>query len=105
MGPGLEAVAHTLADDALAWGTASPRRPASRTPSNRCWSLRVTTAKAARRLGVLALDEAADEIVAQAPDARRQTLDGQSHVADASAVASMLQQFFTNDVPALAPAA
>jgi hypothetical protein len=46
------------------------------------------------RLGALALDDAADAITARIPRAKRQIMEGQSHVADPKAVALMLTQFF-----------
>ena len=58
----------------------------------------VATGVGAREPGaaewVLALDPAADAIVASIPSAERQTFEGQSHVADPKVVASLLEGFF-----------
>ena len=95
MWPGLEAVAHTLAYDAACLGDGRP--PAGRLAKITRPTL-VTTGTAARLPGaaswVLALDQAADAIVANIPRARRRVIESQSHVADPKLVASMREKFF-----------
>jgi hypothetical protein len=43
---------------------------------------------------VLALDPAADAIAASIPRAERRTIEGQTHVADPTALAPVLERFF-----------
>jgi pimeloyl-ACP methyl ester carboxylesterase len=93
--PGGEALAHTLAYDAACLGNGQP--PTTRFAKITQPTL-VATGIDARLPGaaewVLALDPAADAIAASIPHARRQTFEGQSHVADPKAVAPILQGFF-----------
>jgi pimeloyl-ACP methyl ester carboxylesterase len=94
--PGMQALAHTLAYDAACLGNGQP-------PTDRLARITqpalVATGVDARLPGaaawVLALDPAADAIAGSILHAERQTFEGQSHVADPKAVASVLQQFFT----------
>jgi pimeloyl-ACP methyl ester carboxylesterase len=93
--PGMEALAHTLAYDAACLGDGQP-------PTDRLARITqptlVATGVDANGPGaaawVLALDPAADAIAASIPHARRQTFDGQSHVADPRAIATILREFF-----------
>lgn len=94
MWPGLEAIAHTLAYDAACLGTGQPPTArfahitlptlvatgGNRTPGSARW--------------IRALDPAADAIVASIPDARRQVIAGQSHVADPKVMTAVLEHFF-----------
>jgi pimeloyl-ACP methyl ester carboxylesterase len=93
---GGETLAHTLAYDAACMGNGQP--PVARLATITQPTL-VATGVDARLPGaaewVLALDPAADAIVASIPDAERLTLEGQSHVADPKAVAPVLERFFT----------
>jgi hypothetical protein len=90
-----EALADTLAYDAACLGDGLPSTARFATITQ---PTLVATGVDARRPGapawVLALDEAADAIAATIPQARRQIMEGQSHVADPKAVALMLQWFF-----------
>jgi pimeloyl-ACP methyl ester carboxylesterase len=90
-----EALAHTLAYEAAALGDGQP--PAARFAKITKPTL-VATGTDARLPGaaawVLALAKAADEIAASIPHAKRQTFEGQSHIADPKIVASILEQFF-----------
>jgi hypothetical protein len=103
MWPGLKAVAHTLAYDAACLGNGRP--PAARLASITQPMLVATGDDRPDDAAtwVLALDEAADEIVARAPHAQRRTLEGQSHVAAPRALAAMLHAFFANDAAARSP--
>jgi pimeloyl-ACP methyl ester carboxylesterase len=95
--PAMEALAPTLAYDAACLGDGQP-------PTDRLARIRqptlVATGVEARRPGaaawVLALEPAADAIAASIPHARRQTFEGQSHVADPKAVAPILEEFFSD---------
>jgi pimeloyl-ACP methyl ester carboxylesterase len=93
--PGGEALAHTLAYDAACLGDGQP--PTARLAKITQPAL-VATGVEARLPGapawVLALDQAADAIAASIPHAERRTFEGQSHVADPKAVASLLARFF-----------
>jgi hypothetical protein len=93
--PGAEALAHTLAYDAACLGNGQP--PTTRFAKITQPTL-VATGIDARLPGaaewVLALDPAADAIAASIPHAKRQTFEGQSHVADPKAVAPILEGFF-----------
>jgi pimeloyl-ACP methyl ester carboxylesterase len=86
MWPGLEAVAHTLAYDAACIGDEHP-------PTARLARIRQPTLVATGE-GNDFFTLAADAIVASIPQAERQTLAGQGHVADPKAVAGMLERFF-----------
>jgi pimeloyl-ACP methyl ester carboxylesterase len=91
---GMEGIAHTLAYDAACLGNGQPSAASfaaitqptlvvtgdERPPNSARW--------------VLALDEAADALVASMPNAKRLTLDGQGHVADPVAVVGVLGGFF-----------
>lgn len=93
--PGGEALAHTLAYDAACLGDGQP--PTARFARITQPTL-VATGVDAREPGaapwVLALDPAADAIAASISRAERQVFEGQSHVADPSAVAPVLDRFF-----------
>lgn len=95
--PAMETLAPTLAYDAACLGTGQP--PTGRLAKITQPAL-VATGVSARLPGaaawVLALDQAADAIAASIPHAQRQTFEGQSHVADPTAVALILEQFFRN---------
>lgn len=90
-----EAFAPTLASEAAVMGNGQP-------PDARFAKIKqpvlVATGTDARLPGApawaLALDEAADAMVSDIPHARRQTFEGQSHVADPKVVASILEPFF-----------
>lgn len=86
---------HTLLYDADCLGNGQP--PVSRFARITQPTL-VATGTDARQPGaavwVLALDDAADAIAASIPNAKRQVLEGQSHVADPKAVALVLERFF-----------
>jgi pimeloyl-ACP methyl ester carboxylesterase len=86
MWPGLEALAPTLAYDAACLGDGLP--PAVRLARIAQPTLVVTGG------GVEFFDEAADAVAASVPDAERLILGGESHVADAAAVAPILVRFF-----------
>jgi hypothetical protein len=90
----LEAIAHTLSYDAACLGTGQP--PVDRLATIRQAVLVLTGDErppdAAR--WVQALDEAADVIATAIPDAMRDTLVGQGHVAEPDAVAARLVPFF-----------
>jgi len=91
---GLQAIAHTLAYDAACLGDGQP--PAARFAGIAQPALVLTGGERPPDAAnwVLALDEAADAIVASIPRARRQTIEGQGHVADPKAVALVLEEFF-----------
>ena len=95
MWAGLEAIAHTLAYDAACLGDGQP--PSARLARITQPTL-VATGVAAREPGaarwVRALDPAADAIAASILRAERRVIEGQGHVADAKAVAAVLEDFF-----------
>jgi pimeloyl-ACP methyl ester carboxylesterase len=89
----MEAVAHTLAYDAACLGDGRP-------PTARLAKITQPTLVAtggAHPPGaaswILALDPAADAIAASLPQAERQILEGQAHVADPKALAAVLERF------------
>jgi hypothetical protein len=86
MWPGLEAVAHTLAYDAACIGDEHP-------PTAVLARIRQPTLVASGE-GNDFFAQAADAIIAGIPQAERQTLAGQGHVADPKVVAAMLERFF-----------
>jgi hypothetical protein len=94
MWPALEAIAHTLAYDAACLGNGQP--PAARLAKITRPVLVATGG--VRQPGaanwILALDQAADAIAASIPQAQRQTIEGQTHVADPKALALALERFF-----------
>ena len=84
--PSLEALAHTLAYDAACLGEGPP--PAARLA-------RITEPILVLTGGTVEFFErAADAIAAAVPRGERQTLEGQSHVADPKAVVPVLERFF-----------
>lgn len=90
----LEAMAHTLRYDAACLGNGQP--PTERLAKIRQPVLVLTGDERppdAPRW-VQALDDAADAIAAAIPGAERETLVGQGHVADLTAVAARLTKFF-----------
>jgi pimeloyl-ACP methyl ester carboxylesterase len=93
--PGGEALAHTLPHDVACLGTGQP--PVDRFRRITQATL-VATGVGASQPGaaewVLALDPAANAIVAAIPNATRATFEGQGHVADPLAVATALVPFF-----------
>jgi pimeloyl-ACP methyl ester carboxylesterase len=95
--PAMEAIAHTLAYDAACLGDGRP--PAHRLA--RIGQPTLVATGGAHPPGaaswVVALDPAADAIAASIPRAERQTLEGQSHVADPKAVVAVLEPFFGGD--------
>jgi pimeloyl-ACP methyl ester carboxylesterase len=92
--PGLEAIAHTLAYDAACLGNGQP--PASRLARIAQPTLVATGGPHPPDAAtwVLALDDAADAIAASIPNAERQTIEGQGHVADPKVIAAVLERFF-----------
>jgi hypothetical protein len=92
---GLEAIAHTLAYDAACLGTGQPpaERFATITRPTLVATGGVRPPDAAR--WILALDPAADAITATIPRAERQTIEGQTHMADPKALAAVLERFFS----------
>jgi pimeloyl-ACP methyl ester carboxylesterase len=94
MWPGLEAIAHTLAYDAACLGNGQP--PAARLARVTQPTLVATggTRPPDAASWVLALDQAADAIAESLPHAERRTIEGQTHVADPKALASVLERFF-----------
>jgi pimeloyl-ACP methyl ester carboxylesterase len=85
--PGLEDIAHTLAYDAAILGDGRP--PTARLAQIAQPAL-VITGSSGGFFG-----EAADAIAASLPDAERLTLEGQGHVVDATALAPVLERFFS----------
>jgi Alpha/beta hydrolase family len=96
MWTGLEGIADTLAYDAACLGDGRP--PTSRLARIARPAL-VATGAGARQPGaaswVLALEPAADVIAATIPRAERFTIEGQGHVADPTALARVLERFFS----------
>jgi hypothetical protein len=92
--PAMEGLAHTLAYDAACLGDGQP--PTERFAGITQPTL-VATGAAARVPGapawVLALDPVADAIAASIPHAERRTLEGQSHIAEPTVVAPLLERF------------
>lgn len=93
--PDMEALAHTLAYDAATLGDGQP--PVERLAIITQPTLVVTgdDRPAGAAKWIMALDDAADAIVASLPHAERVTLEGQGHVADPRSVVPALEQFFT----------
>ena len=85
-----ESLAHTLAYDAALYG----QPPTDRLATIRQPTLVHTGEAGLGGLGPEFLTRAADAIAEAVPQARRQTLAGQSHVADPKAVAVVLKEFF-----------
>jgi hypothetical protein len=86
MWPGLEAIAHTLAYDAACLGDGRP-------PTERLAKI-AQPALVATGGGMEFFEQSADAVAASLPDARRVTIEGQSHVADPKVVATVLERFF-----------
>lgn len=96
--PGLEQIAHTLAYDAACLGDGRP--PTARLATITQPTLAATGGPGSEA-GVAGLppgfyDQAADAIAASVPHAVRRSIEGSGHVADPSAVAPVLQRFFTD---------
>jgi pimeloyl-ACP methyl ester carboxylesterase len=92
--PGMEAIAHTLAYDAACLGDGRP--PAARLETIKQPTLVATgEPRPGASSWSLALDEAADAVAASIAHGQRQTIEGQSHVIDAKALAPRLERFFT----------
>jgi pimeloyl-ACP methyl ester carboxylesterase len=96
MWPGLEAIAHTLAYDAACVGNGQP--PTARLAKIKQPTL-VATGEAGldphtRGLPSGFFEWAADAIAARIPHAERQTLEGQTHVADPKVLTPVLERFF-----------
>ena len=95
MWPGLLALAHTLAYDAACLGDGLP--PRSPLASITQPTLVLTGASLDPAMVGLPADffgQAADAIAASVPRARRQVLEGQTHVADPKLLAASLFEFF-----------
>jgi len=93
--PGLEAIAHTLAYDAACIGDGRP--PVERLATIARPTLVATGGASPDSFvggGGAFFDSAADAIAASVPNARRQTFEGQGHVADPDVVAPLLERFF-----------
>jgi pimeloyl-ACP methyl ester carboxylesterase len=94
--PGLEAIAPTLAYDAACLGDGRP--PVARLATITVPTL-VATGGASPDSFVAGggdfFDQAADAIAASIPRAERLTLEGQTHMVDPKALASVLERFFT----------
>lgn len=90
----LEAMAHTLGCDAACLGTGQP--PVDRLATIRQPVLTLTGDQRPPDAAkwVLALDTAADTIAAAIPNAERETLTNQGHVADPDTVAKRLAGYF-----------
>jgi pimeloyl-ACP methyl ester carboxylesterase len=94
--PQLEAVAHILPYGAACLGDGRP-------PADRLAKITVPTLVATgtvidphmNRLPADVFDRAADAIVAAVPGARRVRIEGQTHMVDPKALASVLEWFFT----------
>jgi pimeloyl-ACP methyl ester carboxylesterase len=95
MWPDLEAIAHTLAYDAACLGNGHP--PTARLATITRPTLVATGRSPDPHMGgsPIDFDQAADAIAASIPQAERQSIEGQSHVADPKAVAAVLERFFT----------
>jgi pimeloyl-ACP methyl ester carboxylesterase len=94
--PGLEAVAHTLAYDAACMGNGHP--PTARFATITRPTLVATGGASPDSFvggGGDFFEQAADAIAASIPQAQRQTLEGQGHVADPKAVVPVLERFFS----------
>jgi pimeloyl-ACP methyl ester carboxylesterase len=93
----MEALAHTLVYDAACLGDGqAPTDRLSRITQPTLVATGVDGRQPGAPAWVRALDPAADVIAASIPHARRQTFEGQSHVAKPTAVAPILEQFFRN---------
>ena len=92
--PSGEALAHTLAYDAACLGDGRPPARFARITRPTLVATGVGPRQPGAAGWVLALDPAADAIAATIPDAKRQTFEGQSHVADPKVVAPALERFF-----------
>jgi hypothetical protein len=92
--PGMEAIAHTLAYDAACLGDGHPPTPRLAKISQPTLVATGGAHPPGAAAWVLALDQAADAIAASITQAERQTIEGQSHVADPNAVARVLERFF-----------
>jgi len=96
MWPSLEALEHTLAYDAACVGNGQP--PTARLARIKQPTL-VATGEAGldphtRGLPSSFFERAADAIAVSIPHAERQTLEGQTHVADPNVLAPLLERFF-----------
>jgi hypothetical protein len=97
MWPGLEALAPTLAYDAACLGDGRP--PSDRLARITQPTLVLTGGGTDPHTGGLQpgfFDEAADAITTMIPKAERRIIEGQSHVADADALTSVLERFFNH---------
>jgi len=93
--PGLEAIAHTLAYDAACMGDGQP--PTARLATITRPTLVATGGASPDSFvggGGDFFDRAADAIAASIPRAERQTIEGQTHMVDPKALASVLERFF-----------
>jgi pimeloyl-ACP methyl ester carboxylesterase len=94
--PALETIAHTLPYDAACLGNGQP--PAERFARISQPTLVLTGDRAGQpdaAAWVLALPAAADAVAASIPNAQRATLEGQGHVADPEAIATVLESFLS----------
>jgi pimeloyl-ACP methyl ester carboxylesterase len=95
--PGLEAVAHTSPTTRPAWETAT-HPPTARFATITRPTLVATGGASPDSFvggGGDFFEQAADAIAASIPQAQRQTLEGQGHVADPKAVVPVLERFFS----------
>jgi pimeloyl-ACP methyl ester carboxylesterase len=91
----LEALAHTLVYGAACLGDGRP--PTARLAKITQPTLVLTGTKLDPHMSGLpsgVFDQAADAIAASIPRAERQTVDGQTHMVDANALAPVLERFF-----------
>jgi hypothetical protein len=99
--PGLEAIAHTLVYDAACMGDNLP--PAARLATITQPTLVATGGASPDSFvggGGDFFGKAADAIAASIPRARRQVVEGQTHMVDPKALAPVLERFFGDDAVA-----
>jgi pimeloyl-ACP methyl ester carboxylesterase len=89
--PAMEAVAHTLAYDGMVMGDTMSGSPA---PIRRFASVTVPTLVIDGGASPAWARNAVQAIVDVLPDARRRTLEGQTHAADPGVLAPVLEEFF-----------
>lgn len=96
--PACEAIAHTRVYGAACLGDGQP--PTARLAKITQPTLVVTGTRLDRHMSRLrpgVFQQAADAIAASVPRAQRRTLDGQTHMVDAAALAPVLVRFFTSE--------
>jgi hypothetical protein len=89
--PAMEAVAHTLTYDGMVMGDTMSGSPA---PIRRFASVTVPTLVIDGGASPAWARNAVQAIVDVLPDARRRTLEGQTHAADPEVLAPVLEEFF-----------